>query len=56
MLPINTSGVNTREGEELFILKDYDGTRTNGYKLTMKKGGNLKRNEKVTKTRSSPEQ
>lgn len=31
---------NTREGEEPFVLKDHNGTRTNEYKLTMKKGGN----------------
>lgn len=36
--------VNTREGEELFVLEDHDGTRKNGYKLTVKKGENLKGN------------
>jgi len=43
-LHINASEGNTGEEEELFVLEDHDGTRTNGYKLTMKKGGNLKGN------------
>lgn len=30
-------GVNIREGEELFNLKDNTGTRSNGYKLVMNK-------------------
>lgn len=44
--------VNARE-VELLILKEHDDTRTNGYKPTMKKVGNLKGN-KVMKTSSSP--